>query len=68
MVFLYILAFDGALVGLSLGVLLPTLFPGISFGATIVLLAGSFTGIMNPYFFPIVGGVSAVVFGVISAW
>lgn len=67
MVFLYMLALDGGLVGMSLGVLLPSLFPGVCFGALLALLIGCFMTVSNAYFFPIAGGVLAAVFGIFSA-
>ena len=66
MVFLHILAINGALVGLSLGVLLPTLFSGACLGASLALLAGSFMVISNPLFFPSVAGALVVILGTLS--
>jgi hypothetical protein len=67
MVFLYLLGLFGAGVGMSLGVLLPTLFPGACFGAALVLLVGSFGTVMNPYYFPVIGGSVALVCALASA-
>jgi callose synthase len=67
MIFLYILSLNAALVGMSLGILLPTLLPGICFGLSATLLVGAFTAVSNSYYLPVVGGVLAVVFGLLSA-
>ena len=67
MVFLYILAIDGALVGMALGVLLPMLFPGFCFGASLALFAGCFAAMTNSYYFPIAGGILAALGAVASA-
>ena len=61
MVFLYLLGLLGAGVGMALGVLLPALLPGSCFGASLALLAGSLGGILNAYYFPVVGGAAVVV-------
>ena len=66
MVFLYILTIDGALVGMSLGVLLPALLPGICLGGSLALLAGAFSQISNSYFFPVLAGVLATGFAFLS--
>lgn len=66
MVFLYLLGLLGSGVGLALGVLLPMLFPGACFGASLTLLAGSCLGISHAYFFPLIGGASVLVFSVAS--
>ena len=65
--FLYILAINAFVVGMSLGVLLPVLFPGVCFGGSLALLVGAFAGVANPVYLPAVGGAAAVVFGVLSA-
>lgn len=67
MVFLYILSINASLVGLSLGVLLPVIFPGFCFGSAIVLLVGCFLHLANSYFFPVVGVVCAIVSAVLSS-
>lgn len=67
MVFLYVLALNGALVGLCLGVLLPTLFPGVCFGVSLALFVGAIATIANAYYFPITAGSMAVLFGLASA-
>jgi callose synthase len=64
---LWILAINASLVGMSLGVLLPTLFPGICFGVSSVLLAGVFLGVANPLYLPVVGGVCALIGAILSA-
>lgn len=60
---LHILSINAALVGMSLGVLLPVIFPGLCFGAAVALLAGSLAIIYNPLYFAI----TSVPIGVISA-
>jgi callose synthase len=67
MVFLYILALNSALVGMSLGVLLPILIPGICFGGTLALLVGAFFSVSYVYYFPLAGGTLGLVFCVVSA-
>jgi callose synthase len=71
MVFLSILAFNGALVGMALGVLLPTFFSGICLGATIALLIGAFVSALgvfsSVYFFPVLAGAAALLFSLLSA-
>jgi callose synthase len=64
---LWILAINASLVGMSLGVMLPTLLPGISLGVSIVLLAGCFLGVANPLYLPVVGGSCALIGAVLSA-
>jgi callose synthase len=66
-VFLYILTADSAAVGMALGVLLPLLFPGFCLGAAVTLFVMSFMAVWNSYFFPVVGGVLAILFSIISA-
>jgi callose synthase len=63
---LYILSIDGALVGMSLGVLLPLLLPGVCFGVSLALLIGSVGAIMSSYFFPIASGVLAALSAILS--
>lgn len=67
MVALWILAINASLVGMSLGVLLPTIFPGFSFGAAVVLLVGTFLEVQNSLYLPIVGGAVALVASFLSA-
>jgi callose synthase len=67
MVFLYILCANGALVGMSLGVLLPVLFPGVCLGGALALLVAALLDMQTAYFFPAVGGVLAVLSAVLSA-
>lgn len=67
MVFLYILTLNGFLVGMSLGVLLPSLLPGACLGASISLLIGAFFAVSSSLFFPTLGGVLAVLFTLLSA-
>lgn len=67
MVFLYILAFNGAMVGMSLGVLLPLVFPGACLGGMAALFLTSTSGLWNAFVFPISAGVLAVVLAISSA-
>lgn len=64
---LYVLAANGACVGFSLGVMLPTVFPGACFGASIALLIGSFGFVSRPLYFPAVGGGLALICAAASA-
>jgi callose synthase len=57
MVVLYVLSLSSAFVGMSLGVLLPTVFPGVVCGINLSLLIGSFLDLSMPLYFPITGGV-----------
>jgi hypothetical protein len=66
MVVLYILSFLSAMVGMSLGVLLPTLFPGICSGLSLALLVGTFFGNVWTLYFPVVGGVLALIGAILS--
>lgn len=67
MVFLYILTLNGSAVGMSLGVLMPSLFPGACFGGCVGLLGIVLSGTLNVYMSPIVCGVAAAVFAALSA-
>lgn len=67
MVFLYILALNSGLVGMSLGVLLPVLMPGICFGGSLALLIGALLSMNNVFYFPVVGGTLALICCVLSA-
>lgn len=67
MVALYVLAINASLVGLSLGVLLPTLWPGVSFGVALALLANAIVAVPIPYFFPISAVSCAAVGALVSA-
>ena len=66
MVFLGILTLNGSLVGMSLGVLLPSLFPGICLGGSLALLIGAFSTISNSFFFPVFAGALAIGFSILS--
>ena len=59
---LWVLAIMASFVGMSLGCLLPTLFPGLCFGVNLALLAGAFLNnlSMNSLYFPIAGGLLAL--------
>ena len=67
MVFLDILTINGALVGMALGVMLPSLFSGICLGAMIALMGGSFFVVSNNLYFPSVACALALVLAGISA-
>jgi callose synthase len=67
MVFLYILTFDSAMVGMALGVLLPLIFPGVCFGSLVGLLGVAVSSVWNSYFFPIIGSALATIFAIISS-
>lgn len=67
MVFLYILTINASLVGMSLGVLLPLIFPGVCLGGSLALLGVALSGVWNSYLFPIAGGFLAILFAVISS-
>jgi callose synthase len=62
-VVLWVLSLMASLVGMSLGVLLPTLFPGLCFGVNLALLIGAFLNSlsMNGLYFPIAGGILALI-------
>ena len=63
---LMVLAINAALVGLSLGVMLPTVFPGLCFGASLAIFVGSFGIALMPFYFPVVGGALALIAGTAS--
>ena len=67
MVLLYVLSANAAAVGFSLGLLLPTVFPGICFGSAVALLAGAIFLISNSFYFPVMGGTIAIASAVYSA-
>lgn len=69
MVFLYMLSINGAMVGMSLGVLLPMLFPGLCAGASLALFICCCFSVMlkSFYFFPLTAGVLAAIGGAASA-
>lgn len=56
MVALWVLSIGAGLVGMSLGVLLPTVFPGICFGISLSLLVGTFLSYYHVLYLPVVGG------------
>eukprot|EP00531_Pseudo-nitzschia_arenysensis_P008982 CAMPEP_0116126230 /NCGR_PEP_ID=MMETSP0329-20121206/6225_1 /TAXON_ID=697910 /ORGANISM="Pseudo-nitzschia arenysensis, Strain B593" /LENGTH=2134 /DNA_ID=CAMNT_0003620307 /DNA_START=237 /DNA_END=6641 /DNA_ORIENTATION=- len=59
-VVLWMLAILSAFVGMSLGVMLPTLFPGLCFGVNLALLGGCFVNSSNSVmYFPVAGGILA---------
>ena len=64
---LYILSINAAFVGMSLGVLLPLVWPGISFGAAVSLYVGSLMTMSNQLYFPIATAVLGVIGALLSA-
>lgn len=59
-VVLWMLAILSAFVGMSLGVMLPTLFPGLCFGVNLALLGGCFVNSSNNVmYFPVAGSILA---------
>lgn len=67
MVFLGILVINAALVGMSLGVLLPSLFPGACLGASLAIFVCVISSIWNAYLFPVAGGVLSLLLSIASA-
>jgi len=68
MIFLYLLVLDAFFVGMSLGVLLPVVFPGACFGISLIMLIGSFAGLTSsPYYVPVAGGAAALICAILSA-
>jgi callose synthase len=63
---LWVLAIMSALAGMSLGVLLPTLFPGLCFGVNLALLGGCFFNGHSVLYFPVAGGVLALAGALVS--
>jgi callose synthase len=61
MVALWVLSIGAGLVGMSLGVLLPTVFPGICFGISLSLLVGTFLSFYHALYLPVVGGVLSLI-------
>lgn len=61
------LSIGAALVGLSLGVLLPLIWPGLTFGVALALLIGALATISNNLYFPITSIVLAALGAIISA-
>jgi callose synthase len=66
MVALWVLSINASMVGMSLGVLLPTLFPGLCFGVSLSLLVGSFLELSQSLYLPVVGGAAALIGAVLS--
>eukprot|EP00978_Attheya_sp_CCMP212_P022455 scaffold67009_cov42-Attheya_sp.AAC.5 len=67
---LYIMAVNSTLVGMSLGVLLPKLFPGICLGAEVALVIVSFisapASVPSNIFFPAMAGSLIAIFSLLS--
>ena len=64
---LNVLAINAAFVGMSLGVLLPLICPGLCFGVAASLLVGSLVTIENPLYFPAASAVVGVTGALVSA-
>ena len=58
---LYILAFGSAAIGMSFGVLLPLVFPGITFGLIFAILIGFFAPYVTAKYMLIVYPIAAVI-------
>ena len=67
MVFLYILVIHSSFVGMSLGVLLPTMFPGVCFGGALTVFCGSIFEIQSAYYVPVAGAVLSLASVALSA-
>lgn len=67
MVLLDILTIHAACVGLSLGVLLPSVFPGVCLGASLALLGVALSGVWNAFLFPGVAAILAIALAIVSA-
>ena len=66
-VVLWTLAILAAAVGMSLGVMLPTIFPGACFGVNMALLGGCFVNSShNVMYFPVAGGILAALGAFVS--
>lgn len=64
---LFVLSINAALVGMSLGVLLPLICPGLCFGVAVSLLAGCLMTMSNPLYFPVTSAALGVVGALLSA-
>ena len=64
---LWILAINASLVGMSFGVLLPSIFPGICVGYSITLFVGTFARPESSWYLPIAGSTLALVGAVASS-
>ena len=64
---LYILSINAAFVGMSLGVLLPLICPGLCFGVAVSLFAGCLITMSSPLYFPVASAALGVVGAVLSA-
>jgi callose synthase len=61
MVALWVLSISAGSVGMCLGVLLPTILPGICFGVPLSLLVGAFIGVSYALYLPIAGGTASLI-------
>jgi hypothetical protein len=61
MVALWILSIGAGMVGMCLGVLLPTLLPGICCGVSLSLLVGAFMGVSYAFYLPIAGSLFSLI-------
>lgn len=68
MVFLFLLVINAVMVGMSLGVLLPTLLASLSWGCAVTLLVGAFLPgtVQFTYYFPMAGGILGVLAALVS--
>jgi H+/Cl- antiporter ClcA len=64
---IYILTIYAAAVGMSLGVLLPTVTPGACLGVAVSLLVGTSITFVHPLYFPVTSAALALVGAVLSA-
>ena len=69
MVFLYLLVINALMVGISLGVLLPIPLAGVCWGCSVAVLVGAFFAetIKYTFYFPIAGGVLALLAAIASS-
>jgi callose synthase len=61
---LWVLSINSTLVGMSLGVLLPHVFPGICLGVSLALFGGIFLSAQSGLYLPI----SGTIFGIIGTF
>lgn len=64
---IYILTINAAGVGMSLGVLLPTVTPGACFGVALSLFVGALITFIQPLYFPVTAAALALVGAALSA-
>lgn len=64
---LFVLSTTATFIGISLGVLLPLIFPGICFGVAVALLVGCTAAITNSLYFPVASSALGLVGMILSA-